>query len=106
MVFINLNLQELQSLNFLKMRSERNEKGQALRLEIFRTPVDGARLSYTIGHSRHPSLEYTKLHKGIDFATPRGSPVMAKGNGVLVRASFCGSYGNYILILHDSGYQI
>lgn len=82
-----------------------DDKGQALRSEFLRTPVDGARLSSTFGHRRHPILGYTKMHKGVDFAAPRGSPVMAAGNGVVVRASYYGSYGNYILIRHGSGYH-
>ncbi len=82
-----------------------DEKGRALRSEFLRTPVDGARLSSTFGKRRHPILGYTKMHKGVDFAAPRGSPVMAAGNGVVVKASYYGSYGNYILIRHSSGYH-
>ncbi|MFD2206871.1 M23 family metallopeptidase [Kiloniella antarctica] len=82
-----------------------NEKGQSAKKALMRTPVDGARLSSRFGKRKHPVLGYTKVHKGVDFAAPRGTPIYAAGDGVIVRANRFSSFGNYIKIRHHSGYQ-
>src|SRR3990167_8119524 len=66
-----------------------------------RTPIDGARLSSGFGNRKHPILGYTKMHKGVDFAAPKGTPIMAAGDGVVERCSPYSSYGNYICIRHN-----
>jgi murein DD-endopeptidase MepM/ murein hydrolase activator NlpD len=70
-----------------------------------KTPIDGARLSSGFGTRRHPILGYAKAHKGVDFAAPRGTPVMAAGDGVVERAGPYGTFGNYIRIRHAQGYK-
>jgi murein DD-endopeptidase MepM/ murein hydrolase activator NlpD len=70
-----------------------------------RTPIDGARLSSGFGRRRHPILGYTKLHRGVDFAAPRGTPIYAAGNGVVVRSRRKGAYGKYVRIRHNSRYS-
>ncbi len=82
-----------------------NEKGQSARKALLRTPVNGARLSSRYGKRRHPVLGYTKMHRGLDFAAPRGTPIMAGGDGVVERASRYGAYGRYIRIRHHSGFK-
>ena len=69
-----------------------------------RTPIDGARLSSGFGRRRHPILGYNKMHRGVDFAAPRGTPIYAAGNGVIVQAGRNGAYGNYIRVRHNSRY--
>ena len=81
-----------------------NEKGESVRKALMRTPVDGARLSSRFGRRRHPILGYTRMHRGVDFAAPRGTPVMAAGSGVIARAGWNGSYGRYIKIRHNGTY--
>lgn len=81
------------------------ETGASVRKDLLKTPVDGARLSSRFGKRRHPILGYTKFHKGVDFAAPTGTPIMAAGNGVIEKAFFNKAYGNYILIRHNSGYK-
>lgn len=78
--------------------------GESVRKALLRTPVDGARLSSPFGARKHPILGYSKMHKGVDFAAPRGTPVMAAGDGVVQKASFWNSYGNYILVQHSGGF--
>src|SRR3546814_5397058 len=56
--------------------------GRSVRKALMRTPIDGARLSSGFGKRRHPILGYTKMHKGVDFAAPSGTPIMAAGDGV------------------------
>ena len=72
-----------------------------------KTPIDGARLSSGFGKRRHPILGYNKMHRGIDFAAKRGTPIYAAGDGIIERANFYGAYGRYIRIgklLHISFY--
>ncbi len=82
-----------------------NEKGESVRKALMRTPIDGARLSSRYGRRRHPILGYTRMHRGVDFAAPRGTPVMAAGNGVIVSRGRNGNYGRYIKIRHNSTYS-
>ena len=70
-----------------------------------KTPIDGARLSSGFGTRKHPILGYRRAHKGVDFAAPRGTPVKAAGDGVIVRANRYGSFGNYVKIRHANGYE-
>ena len=79
--------------------------GEAARKFLMKTPINGARLSSHYGKRKHPVLGYTKLHKGTEFAAPRGTPIYAAGNGVIERASRWSSYGNYIRIRHANGYK-
>jgi len=80
-------------------------KGQSARKALMKTPVDGARLSSRFGKRRHPVLGYTMMHRGADFAAPRGTPIMAAGDGVVARASRYGAYGKYIRIRHNGTYE-
>ncbi|MCZ6885634.1 MAG: peptidoglycan DD-metalloendopeptidase family protein [Alphaproteobacteria bacterium] len=82
-----------------------NTLGQSVRKTLMRTPVDGARLSSRFGRRRHPILGYTKMHRGIDFAAPRGTPIMAAGRGVITAAGRRGSFGNYVRIRHNTTYS-
>lgn len=80
-------------------------KGQSAKAMLMKTPVDGARISSTFGARRHPILGYTRMHKGIDFAVPRGTPVMAAGNGTVAYAGPASGYGNLVIIKHANGYS-
>lgn len=81
-----------------------DRKGKGAKRMLMRTPVSGARLSSRFGPRKHPVLGYRKQHKGVDFAAPRGTPIMAAGTGTIVRANRFGSYGNYVRIRHSDGY--
>jgi murein DD-endopeptidase MepM/ murein hydrolase activator NlpD len=82
-----------------------DSQGRSLRKFLLRTPIDGARLSSPFGKRKHPVLGYTKIHKGTDFAAPRGTPIFAGGSGVVERADRYGSYGNYLRIRHSDTYS-
>lgn len=71
---------------------------------LLKTPVPGARLSGTYGQRKHPVLGYSMMHRGIDFAAPRGTPILAAGDGVVQRANRYGSFGNYLRIKHNKEY--
>ena len=79
--------------------------GRSVKKLLLSTPTDGARISSGFGRRRHPILGYTKLHKGIDFAAPAGTPVFAAGDGVIEVAKRFGSFGNYIRIRHRNSYK-
>src|SRR3546814_3955875 len=70
-----------------------------------KTPVDGGRLSSLFGKRDHPVLGYTRMHKGLDFAAPRGAPVLAAGDGVVMKRERFGSFGKYIRLRHDETYE-
>ncbi len=82
-----------------------DRKGQSVRKTLMRTPIDGARLSSGFGMRKHPILGYSRLHKGTDFAAPRGTPIYAAGDGVVESAGRNGAYGTYVRIRHNSTYK-
>lgn len=79
--------------------------GKSARRFLMKTPINGARLSSGFGMRRHPILGYSRMHRGTDFAAPTGTPILAAGEGTVVRASRYGGYGNYIRIRHANGYE-
>ena len=79
-------------------------QGESTRSMLMKTPVDGARISSGFGQRMHPILGYTRMHKGIDFAVPSGTPVMAAGSGTVTFAGPAGEYGNFVIISHGNGY--
>ncbi len=80
-------------------------QGQSVRKALLRTPVDGARVSSRFGMRKHPILGYSKMHQGVDFAAPRGTPVFAAGDGVIAQSGRNGGYGKYVRIRHTSNYH-
>ena len=82
-----------------------DENGKTARKALMKTPIDGARLSSGFGPRKHPILGYTRMHKGTDFAAPRGTPIMAAGNGTVEIAGRNGGYGNYVRIRHNGQYK-
>ena len=75
--------------------------GRAVRKALLRTPVDGARITNGFGMRRHPILGYSKMHEGVDFAAPIGTPIIAAGDGVIVQKGWNGGYGHYVEIRHN-----
>lgn len=82
-----------------------DEKGRSARKALMKTPIDGARLSSGYGRRRHPILGYTRMHRGIDFSAPRGTPIYAAGNGTVAAAGRNGAYGKYVRIRHNGRYS-
>lgn len=81
------------------------EDGRLAESFLLKTPLNGARLSSHYGQRKHPLLGYTRMHKGIDFSAPTGTPIMAAGNATVKRADWYGSYGNAVVLQHDDGYE-
>ncbi len=82
-----------------------NINGQSARKALMLTPINGASLSSGYGMRHHPVLGYNKMHRGLDFSAPRGTAIVAAGDGVIERAGRNGSYGNYVRIRHNGTYQ-
>ena len=82
-----------------------NSNGESAKSMLMKTPVDGARISSGFGARLHPILGYTRMHKGIDFAVPSGTPVMAAGSGKVTFRGWAGEYGNLVVIEHGNGYS-
>lgn len=82
-----------------------NARGESVRKALLRTPVDGARLSSGFGMRFHPILGYTKMHRGVDFAVPSGTPIMAAGDGVVRDAGWHGDYGNLVVLKHNGTFE-
>jgi len=74
---------------------------------LMRQPVraDDVRLTSGFGLRRHPLLGEYKMHTGVDWASPTGTPVLAAGNGTIEEVGRKGFNGNYIRIRHANGYQ-
>jgi murein DD-endopeptidase MepM/ murein hydrolase activator NlpD len=81
-----------------------NPKGESVRKALLRTPIDGARITSAFGMRNHPILGYSKMHKGVDFGAPKGTPIFAAGDGVITRIGPFSSYGNYIQLKHNATY--
>ena len=81
-----------------------DKAGKSIRKSLMKTPINGARLSSSFGMRKHPILGYNKMHRGTDFAAPEGTPIMASGDGKVIRARWCGGGGNCIKIKHNSTY--
>mgnify|MGYP001395801100 CR=1 FL=1 len=109
-LFANLNLQN-QDIKLYRHEYEKNkidyfdENGKSMRKTLMKTPINGARLSSSFGKRKHPILGFTKMHTGTDFAAPTGTPILASGDGLVVRAQWCGGGGNCVKIKHNRVYQ-
>jgi murein DD-endopeptidase MepM/ murein hydrolase activator NlpD len=82
-----------------------DETGKSAKKFLVRKPVNNAVMRSGFGGRRHPILGYTKMHTGVDWAAPYGTPIFASGNGVIERVGWEGGYGKYIRIKHPNGYE-
>ena len=108
-LFANLNISG--NDNFLYHYNEKNNKGhydengKSIKKTLMKTPINGARLSSSYGMRKHPIDGFNKMHRGTDFAAPMGTPIMASGDGIVIKAGWCGGGGNCIKIKHNTVYQ-
>ena len=107
-LFANMNLQNKNyPLYIFKIKDGHehfDEFGKSIRKSLMKTPINGARLSSSFGMRKHPILGFNKMHRGTDFAAPMGTPIMASGDGKVIRSRWCGGGGNCIKIKHNSTY--
>jgi len=103
-MFVNNKELSLYNFKFNNKEGYYDVDGKSVIKTLMKTPINGARLSSSFGMRKHPILGYNKLHQGTDFAAPRGTPIMASGSGIILRAQKYKGYGNYISIRHNSTY--
>src|SRR5437899_588124 len=82
-----------------------DETGKSAKKFLVRKPVNNAIMRSGFGGRRHPILGYTKMHTGVDWATPYGTPIFASGNGVVEKVGWEGGYGKYVRLKHNNGYE-
>ncbi|MBD1139320.1 peptidoglycan DD-metalloendopeptidase family protein [Pelagibacterales bacterium SAG-MED46] len=82
-----------------------DKNGKSVQKALMKTPINGARLSSSFGMRKHPIDGFNKMHRGTDFAAPKGTPIMASGDGVIKKAGWCGGGGNCVKIKHNSTYE-
>jgi murein DD-endopeptidase MepM/ murein hydrolase activator NlpD len=82
-----------------------DENGKSARKFLVRKPVSNGIMRSGFGARNHPILGYTKMHTGVDWAAPMGTPIFASGGGVIEKAGWEGGYGKYIRIKHNNGYE-
>ena len=81
------------------------EGGASVKKALLRTPIDGARLTSGFGMRGHPILGYTRMHRGVDFGAPTGTPIEAAGDGIVEKIGPNSGYGNYIRLRHTDTYE-
>jgi len=82
-----------------------DETGKSARKFLVRKPVGNGIMRSGFGARRHPILGYTKMHTGVDWAAPMGTPIVASGNGVVDKVGWEFGYGKYVRIRHTNGYE-
>jgi murein DD-endopeptidase MepM/ murein hydrolase activator NlpD len=82
-----------------------DEGGKSAKKFLVRKPVNDAIMRSPFGYRKHPILGYVKMHTGVDWAAPYGTPIFASGNGVVEKAEREGGYGNYVRLKHNNGYE-
>jgi len=81
-----------------------DNSGQSAKKFLIRKPLNGGKFRSGFGMRRHPIHKYTKMHRGVDWAAPRGTPIFAAGNGVVKKAGWSSGYGRRIELQHTNGY--
>ncbi len=82
-----------------------DEEGNSLRKALLKYPLEFTRISSRYSGSRyHPVQKRYKAHRGTDFAAPRGTPIRAVGDGIILEAQYKKYNGNYVKLKHNSTY--
>lgn len=82
-----------------------DSEGKSAKKFLLRKPVPNARFGSPFGMRRHPISRTYKMHSGVDFSAPRGTPILAAGNGIVEKAGWGGGCGKRTVIRHANGYK-
>lgn len=98
--------EDLYAFHFEKSDAYFDETGQSLRKAFLKAPLKFGRISSRYSKSRlHPILQVNRPHLGIDYAAPKGTPVMAVGDGIVTKVDYNRTMGRYIEIRHNREYR-
>ncbi len=81
-----------------------DENGRSTRKFLIRQPIAAAKITSGFGVRYHPILGYSKMHTGVDFAAPIGTPIFSSGNGTVLTAGWHSGYGRRVEVQHANGY--
>lgn len=82
-----------------------DQDGSSAEQFLLRNPLPAGHFRSGFGARRHPILGYVRMHTGVDWAAPIGTPIIAAGNGVIEKAGWASGYGKQIMIRHANGYE-
>ncbi len=83
-----------------------NDKGESMRKAFLKAPLNYSRISSGFSYARrHPVTRKVRPHTGVDYAAPKGTPVMTIGDGVVTSVKYEGAGGNTVRIRHNSVYS-
>ena len=81
-----------------------DDQGRSLKKFLIRKPIADGVMRSGFGYRRHPILGYAKLHTGVDWSNPIGTPIVAAGNGTVIKAEWDSGYGRRVEVQHINGY--
>jgi murein DD-endopeptidase MepM/ murein hydrolase activator NlpD len=81
-----------------------DENGRSVRKFLIRKPISAGELRSGFGMRFHPILHYARMHTGVDWSNAIGTPILAAGNGAIIKAEYTSGYGNHVEIQHSNGY--
>ncbi len=82
-----------------------DDKGKSSKKFLLRKPVPNGKFRSAYGMRRHPISRRLKLHGGVDWSAPRGTPIISAGNGVVEKAGWGSGYGKQTIVRHANGYE-
>lgn len=82
-----------------------DETGRSAKQFLLRQPVPNGKFRSPYGMRRHPITRVRKMHTGVDWSAPRGTPILAAGNGIVEKAGWAGGYGKQTILRHANGYK-
>jgi murein DD-endopeptidase MepM/ murein hydrolase activator NlpD len=81
-----------------------DENGRSTRKFLLRKPIAEGEMTSGFGMRYHPILHFARLHSGVDWAAPVGTPILAAGNGIVIKSEYDSGYGRRVEIQHANGY--
>ncbi|WP_019221323.1 M23 family metallopeptidase [Bartonella senegalensis] len=81
-----------------------DSEGKSSKPFLLRKPTPNGVFGSPFGPRKHPILGYVRMHTGVDWVAPKGSPIIAVGDGIVIKVGVSGGYGNHTEIQHPNGY--
>jgi len=78
--------------------------GRSTRKFLLRKPIAEGEMTSPFGMRYHPILHFYRMHTGVDWGAPIGTPIFASGNGVVIEAAWDAGYGRRVEVQHANGY--